>query len=49
VLADGEYTAGRYRAQWDGIGTQGKVAMGVYFLRYQVAGQHFTQRVVISR
>ncbi len=49
VLGDGVYRAGRYQARWDGMGDHGTVPAGVYFVRYSVAGQHFTQRVVITR
>jgi hypothetical protein len=48
VLADGEYAAGRYRMQWDGVSGRGRVTAGLYFLRYQVAGKTFGQRVAIT-
>ena len=49
VLTDGVYHAGQFRAAWDGAGNRGQVPVGVYFIRYSVAGQVFTQRVVIAR
>jgi hypothetical protein len=48
VLADGVYRPGRYRAQWDGVGDHGKPAVGVYFLVFDGAGQHFSRRVAIT-
>jgi hypothetical protein len=48
-LAEGTYQAGRYQAIWDGAGNQGAVPAGMYFVRYQAAGQKFTKRVTIQK
>ena len=48
VLAEGTYPAGRYQAAWDGAGSRGRVAAGLYFVRYQAAGLKFVKRVVIA-
>jgi hypothetical protein len=49
TLADGMYQPGRYQAVWDGTNNHGSVPAGMYFLRYQAAGQKFTKRVIIHR
>jgi hypothetical protein len=48
TLASGAWPAGRYHAKWDGSGRQGRVAAGLYFVRYQVSGRSFTRRVAIA-
>ena len=49
VLADGEYGAGRYHAQFDGQGRSGRIRGGVYFVRYVANNQTFTKRVVFMQ
>ncbi len=38
--------AGRYRATWSGMTPNGPAAKGVYFVRYESGGKHFTRRLV---
>jgi hypothetical protein len=49
VFADGEYGAGRYQAQFDGQGRNGRILSGVYFVRYIADKQTFTKRVVFRQ
>lgn len=49
VLADGERAAGRYALAWDGVGPAGRLATGMYFLRYTAPGFEASKRVTIAR
>jgi len=49
VLADGTFGPGKHQAQWDGRMNGGPAAPGVYFMRYDVVGRQFVQRLVIVR
>ena len=47
-LADGPYRAGQYSLNWDGGTAHGKVAAGLYFLRYSTPGFEATRRVILT-
>jgi len=49
VFADGVYGVGRYQAQFDGNGRNGRIPAGVYFVRYIADRQTFTKRVVFRQ
>ncbi len=46
VLRDGTLPAGNHAAAWDGRGSGGPVAGGIYFVRLEAAGRSETARVV---
>ena len=48
-LVDESMLAGQHVVWWNGNSTQGRAASGVYFVRMQAAGLHFTKRVVLLR
>src|SRR5207244_3018003 len=45
TLVDGTVQAGQYSAVWS---PRGDVRTGIYFVTYQVAGQSYTRRVVVT-
>ena len=45
VIASGTHAPGRYTAKWRGRPSN---AAGMYFIRFDAAGQRFVRRVVIS-
>ena len=46
----GDLAAGRYAAQWDGVGERVRVATGIYFVRLSAPGHEIrTARLVIAR
>ena len=49
VVADGLYRPGRYQATWTGQSDLGPVPVGIYFIRYQVAGKNLVRRLVLTR
>jgi len=48
VLASGSYDPGRYTVSWNGQGEGGRLASGVYFLRFQAPGVTQTRRLVLQ-
>ncbi len=49
VLADGPRAAGRHAVAWDGVGPAGRLANGLYFLRYTAPGFETSKRITITR
>lgn len=49
VLVDGVLKAGRHQVTWSGEALRGRAAAGVYFVRYEVPGQNFVKRIVLTR
>ena len=49
TLANGEFAPGRYQARWDGTSDHGRVAAGVYFIRYTTPGKTLVTRVTIAQ
>ena len=45
-LRDGELPAGEYRVSWNGRVDAGRVAAGIYFVRFEAGGRRQTERVV---
>jgi hypothetical protein len=48
-LVDDSMSAGQHVIPWDGNSAQGRAASGVYFVRMEAAGLHFTRRIVLIR
>jgi hypothetical protein len=46
-LADDDFTAGRHSAAWDGLGRNGAVLAGLYFLRMRVGAHTLVTRVAV--
>jgi hypothetical protein len=48
-LAVRRYPAGEHRLQWDGLGTDGPVSAGAYFLTVETAGRIFSHKVTLLK
>jgi hypothetical protein len=48
VLATGPFEPGRYTASWNGHGEAGRLASGVYFLRFHTPDLTQTRRIVLQ-
>jgi len=48
VLADREFSAGRYQLKWDGRSDRGQVPAGVYFVRFITGEKKLVSRVTIA-
>jgi hypothetical protein len=48
-LVDESMDAGQHVVRWNGNSNRGRAASGVYFVRMEAAGLHFTRRVVLLR
>lgn len=49
TLLDRELTAGRYPLTWSGTVNGQRAPVGVYFMRFQAAGQSWVGRIVLAR
>jgi hypothetical protein len=49
TLMDAESRAGRFMAEWDGMGDAGRVQPGAYFLKLSAGDQESVQRLMIVR
>jgi hypothetical protein len=48
-LVDESMSAGEHAVRWNGDTNRGRAASGVYFVRMEAAGLHFTRRVVLLK
>ena len=49
VLEDRDFEAGRHQVAWNASTSRGLAPAGLYFMRMQVGGMSFSQRVVVIR
>lgn len=49
VPASGSYAPGRYSVTWSGEGRSGRLAAGMYFIRFQTPDLLRTRRLVLKR
>ena len=49
TIVEGVYPAGRHEVVWNGRGSRGAPAAGVYVVRMQAPGRSFARRMVVTR